>query len=535
MMCVLVVVLGIGSAGAFRLQAQDNSNTATPDVKDVADIALEASPFAPGSFVEEEAEEEAEEEVEEEASEGVEEEAEEEVEEDADDSASWKPKFHYGCQVSTKKTGMMDRWVSVSPDSGLASKAKSVFNIKNWASRVKQVMGDTYNSSAEFSFDPFVMRSRTEYGGRILFKTVVVPHSGEAADSCIATYQANCPDTEEETDKRAHLQLIKKETCGASEETTKILRFSALKKKRFFCTRKAKKASVLDWNGQSSQDVYVTDANGQAHAVHIGNCVRVSTVNPTEGIRLDDLDSHMMGTGLKNLSGNSQKLAQVMVKVKDTVNVIAGSLAGAAGLTQGAKDPIEAVTKSFNVLKGAFNAGKDVVNATKEVNGTVLNASFSVGKTSVELVKKLVVSSMVETCLCCDAKGVDGDDDVIEHCKVAYTMGGQNQSQKLKYSTKAAAGTLYNLAQTAAGWLVPFVGGNIVRQSHKVACHYACGLREPLTGDRLNEPYQFGQVRKVPGMALNTWYIPNPATFFASATSEILQDVGGSILNGLAA
>jgi len=192
-----------------------------------------------------------------------------------------------------------------------------------------------------------------------------------------------------------------------------------------------------------------------------------------------------------------------------------------------------------NVMKNIIEMGVSRSDEVKEGVHDILDVMISTGNSSDEekaaatdkgakWIKKMTLDSMVPTCLCCDRKQIDENASYADHCMVAYTLGGQNQSDTAQYNMKTAVGTMYNLAKTAGNWVVPFVGGKIVSKAQEQSCHFTCDMRQPLA----YEPYRFGKVRQVPGLAMKTWFVPDPESFFSGAADELAAEgLGGAVVS----
>jgi len=405
------------------------------------------------------------------------------------------PKLKYDCKVDTED-GRLDRWISVTPHISAAERAWSWVSFTEWQKWIEAQVGLTEAEEPSFDFDPFILRNRTEFGSRTLLKTVMAPTSG---DPCTTTYSASCSTDEE-------LEIIKEELCHSSDigkPTVTVLPLGSFSKSMSVCGHEIK-YDYGYWGTGRTLDVFVIDENGKGQKMERGQCVEISTINPSNGIHLSELDYDLMGLGSTDFGANASKVEKVVRMLNGTLHGIAQGL----------------LKKGEEILEG----GHDALEVANKLDEDLVNGSQVAVNTSVKWIKRLTLATMVETCLCCDTEVIDTNESLPEHCRVAYTLGGQDKSQTLKYTLKTTAGTLYNLAQTAGGWLVPFLGGNIVRETHTRTCHFTCGMRKAY----LYEPYRFGKVRKVPGLALQTWFIPNPASFFGTASGaagEIAEEV----------
>jgi len=390
----------------------------------------------------------------------------------------------YSCQVvSGNET--LDRWVSVQPQQELSTKALKLFSFAEWKAHLESAMGVEPAEAAGINFDPVVLRGPAEYGDRILVKTMSTSSAGE---TCIDTVKVACSE--------GKLTLVTASRCSGSpedaEEQTRAEALGLLGQGLTFCSHGPKR--TLGFFGAAwSKDVVVLDEAGQGQVLPAEECATISVLDPNNGIDLGDLNSDMMGLGQGQFHGSANVTKAMMAKLNATLwGVYAGALEKGQAASEASEDALRVVQA---LAEDASSGGE------------------AAAEKSLKWLKKMALASMVETCLCCDKPAMGTGELLSDHCKVAYTLGGENRSETLQYAVKTMAGTMYNLAQTAGGWLVPFVGGNIVQHAHKSACSFTCGLRKP----HLYEPYRFGKVRKVPGMAFQTWFVPNPNAFLASA------------------
>jgi len=424
------------------------------------------------------------------------------------------PTRQYSCKQETtygSAYGYLDRWVTVTPDTPGTHKAASWVNPTAWKQWGEEALDLVDPEKAELPFQPFALRQRSEYEGKLLYKQISMVND----NLCEASYTMHCIDDESGKDDPSmedDLQLIKSTKCahiddGAPKQT--VISFGSFKNTHQDCAY-SQEASF--WRNKTENQVLVQDHNGEFLPIPKGHCVSISTLDPSSGVSLSPLDADLMGSGFERLAGDATKLQRL------TAN-IGRELVG--------------------IAQGIYNAGGTLVEAGQDV-GTVVEAfdddlakgGVDAGEKSVKWIKRLTLDTEVESCLCCNLEFIDTGDFMAEHCQVAYTLGGQDKSQTLKYAAKTAAGTLFNLAKTAGNWLVPFLGANLVNSGNVAACQYVCDLRQP----HLFEPYRFAKVRKVPGLAMQTWFIPNPRTFFAAAgaTDVIAEGAATSVAANVA-
>eukprot|EP00929_Paragymnodinium_shiwhaense_P075408 TRINITY_DN38556_c0_g2_i1.p1 TRINITY_DN38556_c0_g2~~TRINITY_DN38556_c0_g2_i1.p1 ORF type:complete len:570 (-),score=113.32 TRINITY_DN38556_c0_g2_i1:48-1631(-) len=422
------------------------------------------------------------------------------------------PDLRTSCWVTLEnkngKTDVFDRWISVQPKVSTSKKAHSWISLDNWTAWFNSTAGlsaETY--APTFKFDPFVLRNQEAYSERLLLK-VMETYGNDATDMCNTEVKVAC--------QGGYLQLLTKRDCSFkqvrgedAQVTTKP--FSSLHHSYSFCAHEEKSTGYFGRGLKYTTDVIVVDDVGGDHLILRGNCVEVSLINPTSGIELTPLNHDLMGSGPDLLAeADIGRLDKIALKLSHTANAIA------VGLVHQVEGVVEGVDDAITV---AERLGTDVDEGAEDAKNK-----------TVKWVKRLMLDTMVETCLCCDDKVIDTQDRMADRCMVAYTLGGEDKEETIKYSLKTAAGTLYNLAQTAGGWLVPFLGGNIVQESHKSACQFVCDLRKP--GEF--EKYGYAQVRRVPGLAFQTWFIPNPSAFASSAAAGTAEAAAEGAANGAA-
>jgi len=383
------------------------------------------------------------------------------------------PSIHYSCQHKFEAGGSLDRWITVAPDFSGVNKVKKWVNPATWAHLAEETLDIADKEKVTLTFSPFVLRSRKEYTGNILIKE---SHSVSGETDYSSTYEVQCTGDDE-------LQVVVKKTSNG-ETSDKVVSFGAFSNGLNLCS---KSSEATYFTKAKVTKIQVRDAKGDYKTLPDGQCVDVSTVDPTKGIVLTKLDADLMGSGLENIGDNKSKMQRLTDKISHQVEHMAG----------------DAIGDGEDVAGDAANDAKEVINGFKD---DLAGGSVEAGKKTAKWLKKAAFDSKVDTCLCCDEREVSEEDKMASHCMVAYTLGGEDASSKAKYATKAAVGTLYNLAKTAAGWVVPVIGGQLVAGANDVACAFSCQLREP---SRF-EPYKYSTIQQVPGLAMSTWFIPGP-------------------------
>mmetsp|Transcript_22052 Transcript_22052/g.48217 ORF Transcript_22052/g.48217 Transcript_22052/m.48217 type:complete len:461 (+) Transcript_22052:69-1451(+) len=407
----------------------------------------------------------------------------------------------YMCQMDTAEFGTVDRWISVQPEPHGATAVASWLSPSEWEAWMKN---STYETPQEFGFEPFILRSRAEYEGRAVIK--VVESTGifegdnfvEQGTPCTIEYKMDC--------SAKGLHLLKQDTCKVLDEESYY--FGNFQKQRSFSPHGPEQSFPFSRTFKK-KDIYVLDETGDWGKVQEGFSVAVSILDPTKGITLSELDSDVMVAGSEDLELRGATLEKVIDHLDKTV--------------------IETRTKLGNDLKEGI---QDIRDAMKKVNNSNISSSDEENNVAIDKgakwIKKLTLDSMVPTCLCCDQKRIDESMSYADHCMMAYTLGGQNKSDTINYNMKMAAGTMYNLVKRAGSWVVPYVGGRLVSQAQKQSCHFACDMRQPLA----YEPYRFGKVRQVPGLAMKTWFVPDPESFFSGAADELAAEgLGGAVVS----
>lgn len=388
------------------------------------------------------------------------------------------PAGQYECKQDTP-LGLLDRWISVTPDTHVTTKLKNWTSLTHWQERIETALDLADHERPELPFDPYNLRSRSAYTDKLLAKTMTY-----FPQECTHLYKANCKDE--------LLEIIKTTSCAMIDDgkpTTEAIAVGSFNKQLQLCSETIEPGVFS--NG-SKQHVIVSE---EGHILPDGNCVVISTLDPSKGVDLTPLDADLMGTGFKKLASDLTKMQRLKRNVERELT----------GIVNGLVDKAEQVVE----------AGSDVVTVVQEFDTDMKRGSEEASEKSAKWFQRLAISTEVDTCLCCDQLHVETHDTMAEHCMVAYTLGGEDKNQSVKHTMKTIAGSLYNLVNTAGNWLVPFIGSNIVSQGHGAACQYVCDLRKP----HLYEPYSHGHVRKVPGLAMQTWFIPNPRSFYSSATS----------------
>mmetsp|Transcript_70953 Transcript_70953/g.112149 ORF Transcript_70953/g.112149 Transcript_70953/m.112149 type:complete len:495 (+) Transcript_70953:44-1528(+) len=401
------------------------------------------------------------------------------------------PVGQYACKQQTDY-GLLDRWVSVTPDTPTISKLKVWGSYTSWKEWAEEALDLADHEKPELPFEPYALRDRSQYKDKLLAKIMT-----SAPKECTSLYKASCAEE--------LMSIIETKTCAMVNEgrpVSEAIALGSFNKEMKFCS---KTVEPRLWRNGSKTDVVVSD-NG--HILPDGQCVVISTLDPSKGIDLTKLDADLMGSGFKNLASDLTKMERLARNVQKELNGIVNGLVDKAGLV--------------------VEAGSDVVTVVQELNTDLRSGADEASDKSMEWIKRLTLSTEVDTCLCCDQEEIDKQDKMASHCLVAYTLGGEDKNKTVKHTIKTIAGTLYNLAHTAGNWLVPFLGANIVSQSHSAACRYVCDLRKP----HLYEPYSFGQVRKVPGLAMQTWFIPNPRSFYSSATGTAASATTEAVVEG---
>jgi hypothetical protein len=373
---------------------------------------------------------------------------------------------------------MLDRWVAVTPSSeNAASQVRRWVVNEGWNTTFDDMFNDDSSERKPLPFTPFILRNRSQYTGRELARSTM---TGGKHDGCEYTYSVQC--VKAMWSVTSEWSVLKTTRCG-QRTTEKTLRFTPVSTSMTVCT--AEEQAISDW-GWFNQDAwhrkaFAVDNSGQLDEMPKGECVQIAALDPSSGIDLDDLDGDLMGSGTDDLANNATKMQHIKKFAENAGRDFVKGILDTAG----------------QVIEGGVDVVK-VVNASID-NDT--DASNMTGNLTVKWVKRLSLATMVDMCLCCNTDVVETNETMAAHCKSAYTLGGQNKTNKWAYYGKATAGTLYNLAKTIGSVLVPFVGGSLVGEGHEKVCQYTCGLRKPL----LYEPYEFGKVRQVPGMALKTW------------------------------
>lgn len=390
------------------------------------------------------------------------------------------------CQVDTAEFGTVSRWLSVEPRFKAERAAQDWLSPESWSA---WNTGDTEALRAKFNFDPFVLREKAQYDGRVMAQIVSAQGTFEGnvfmpshmpSDVCYTIFSTHC-------DEKG-LQFKSEKRCGDQPVITDEAYFGSSNEKQTLCPMAARRNFPFSRHGQA-QDVYVMGTDGQWQQVQGGNCLKISVLDPTKGITLSELDGDLMGWGTDYLTNNGTQLGALLGGVVDSLKDLKDT--AKTQVVEGFKDVQEMIEARRNLSLGNVSAEE---------------MEIAVNKTR-KWATRLTKASVVPTCLCCDEEWTYSTGKLADHCLVAYTLGGQNKSDTLTYNLKVTAGTLFNLVRMAGNWFVPFIGGQLVSKAHEQSCQFTCDMRQPLS----YEPYKWGQVQSVPGVALQTWWIPSPS------------------------
>merc|ERR1712176_197936 len=108
----------------------------------------------------------------------------------------------------------------------------------------------------------------------------------------------------------------------------------------------------------SEEQIFVPDEKGEAQVLPQGQCVTISTLDPSSGISLDELDADLMGTGFRNLAENATKLERLLGNINTTlVGIVDGFVGTIDAVAEGAMDAVKVVNDLNTSLANGTKAG----------------------------------------------------------------------------------------------------------------------------------------------------------------------------------
>lgn len=397
------------------------------------------------------------------------------------------------CSEQHPRYGEMDRWVKVSPKTLVSEQVMATFSVEEWS----KWMSPGTDVKDGLSFRPFILRGREQWLKRPIaqVKSTLLSDTTQKTDAgveCVDEWSTGC----KEDIGNGVMTFNKMGSCTGESEMV-LGGMSSMYKT--LCSQTVSNSSSFAsafigeqqlWDQRVSVHLPRPGDSGTDEALlelPSGQCVVLTPFSAANGIELEPLDGDLMGTGLQEFSKNTSKMETVL-----------------GALTSHANSYVDSVVATGDIVSGGVQEGyADIAETGAELGQDLRAGSVTALNKTLKWVRRAVLESRVEACLCCDMPAVPITESMADHCMVAYTMGGTNSSQPYNFYSRVTAGTAYKLSQEMGSYFLPFVGGHGVKQANRFACQYACDSRVP---DKYEE-YAHGTIRVIPGVALKTWYL----------------------------